>query len=74
MIFVLILGVYALSKVFAIKKTIEYVIVETHKRNEEKKRKEEKRQAEEDAKFEAMKAQLEEAKAKEEISGQNADN
>ena len=74
MIFVLILGIYALSKVFAIKKTIEYVIVETHKRNEEKKRKEEKRQAEEDARFEAMKAQLEEAKAKEEISGQNADN
>ena len=73
MIFVLILGIYALSKVIAIKKTVEYVIVETHKRNEEKKRKEEKRQAEEDAKFEAIKAQLEEATAKEEISDQNGE-
>lgn len=73
MIFVLILGIYALSKVIAIKKTVEYVIVETHKRNEEKKRKEEKRQAEENAKFEAMKAQLEEATAKEENNDQNGE-
>ena len=73
MIFVLILGIYALSKVIAIKKTVEYVIVETEKRNEAKKRKEEKRQAEEDAKFEAIKAQLEESKAKEENNDQNGE-
>ena len=73
MIFVLILGVYALSKVFAMKKTIEYVIVETRKRNEAKRLKEEKRQAEEDAKFEAMKAQLEEAQAKEASVDENSE-
>lgn len=58
MILVLTFGIYALSKVFAIKATVNYVVAETQKRLEAKAEKERQRLAEEDAKFEARKAEL----------------
>ncbi len=61
MMFVCALGIYALSKVFAVKVTVEYVVKASKERLEAKARKEQKRQAEEDAKFEAMKQALSEA-------------
>lgn len=58
MFFLCTLGIYALSKVFAVKKTVAYVVVETEKRRLKKELKERQRQAEEDAKFEILKAQI----------------
>ncbi|MBO5380194.1 MAG: hypothetical protein J6A90_07705 [Clostridia bacterium] len=59
MIFVCTLGIYALSKVLAVKKTVEYVVVESQKRLEKKALKAKKLQEEEDAKFEERKSALE---------------
>ena len=59
MIFVLTLAIYALSKIFAVKVTVDYVVEESKKRLEKKALKAQKMQEEEDAKFEAMKAALE---------------
>jgi hypothetical protein len=71
MIFVLTLGIYALSKVLAVKKTVEYVVVETEKRRIKKEQKEKQRQAEEDAKFDAMKAQIDEENANNQKDGES---
>lgn len=70
MIFVCALGIYALSKVLAVKKTVEYVVVESQKRLEKKALKAKKLQEEEDAKFEERKATLE--AEKERASTENA--
>ena len=70
MIFVLTLGIYALSKVLAVKKTVEYVVVESQKRLEKKALKAKKLQEEEDARFEERKAALE--AEKERASTENA--
>lgn len=61
MIFVCALGIYALSKVFAIKATVEYIIKASKERQEAKARKAKQRQEEEDAKFEARVQQLSDA-------------